>query len=115
MAVICSVIIVLLSSVNLAKVNSLPDISPVKNAWPYSLMLGDIINSIEIPNNKEKIIFSSDLQIYLFLHSKEIIDNNYDLNISFLRNNEQLYTELTPNLEDNSVKLGIYLAENYNP
>lgn len=115
LAVICSLIIVLLTGVNLAKVNSLPDVSPAKNATPYSLMSGDIINSIEIPNNKEKIIFSSDLQIYLFLHSKEIIDNNFDLNIGILRNNEQLYTKLTPMVEDNSVKLGIYLSENYYP
>lgn len=115
LAVICSLIIVLLTGVNLAKVNSLPDVSPAKNATPYSLMSGDIINSIEIPNNKEKIIFSSDLQIFLFLHSKEIIDNNFDLNIGILRNNEQLYTKLTPMLEDNSVKLGIYLSENYYP
>ena len=115
LAVICSLIIVLLTGVNLAKVNSLPDVSPAKNATPYSLMSGDIINSIEIPNNKEKIIFSSDLQIFLFLHSKEIIDNNFDLNIGILRNNEQLYTKLTPMVEDNSVKLGIYLSENYYP
>lgn len=115
LAVICSLIIVLLTGVNLAKVNNLPDISPAKNATPYSLMSGDIINSIEIPNNKQKIIFSSDLQIYLFLHSKEIIDNNFDLNIGILRNNEQLYTKLTPMVEDNSVKLGIYLSENYYP
>ena len=115
LAVICSLIIVLLTGVNLAKVNNLPDVSPAKNATPYSLMSGDIINSIEIPNNKEKIIFSSDLQIYLFLHSKEIIDNNFDLNIGILRNNEQLYTKLIPMVEDNSVKLGIYLSENYYP
>lgn len=115
LAVICSLIIVLLTGVNLAKVNSLPDVSPAKNATPYSLMSGDIINSIEIPNNKEKIIFSSDLQIFLFLHSKEIIDNNFDLNIGILRNNEQLYTKLTPMVEDNSVKIGIYLSENYYP
>lgn len=115
LAVICSVIFVLLTGVNLAKVNNLPDLSAAKNATPYSLMAGDIINSIEIPNNKEKIIFSSDLQVYLFLHSKEIIDNKYDLYLGILRDGKQLYTKLTPTIDNNSVKLGIYLAENYYP
>lgn len=115
-AIICSIIIVILTGVSLPKVNGFSDLSPAKNASPYSLEEGDIINSISIPKSKDSIIFTSDLQIYLFLHSKEIIENKYDIDVGIIRGNEQIFTTITPIIdENNSVKLGIYLSENYYP
>ena len=116
LAIICSLIVVGLTGVNLAKVSSVPEDSPARIAEPYALEANDIINNVQFNGYNEKIIFSSDLQLFLFLHSDEIRENNYDLNIGFVRDNVEYRTVLKPNFNDGSMaKIGIYLSENVMP
>ena len=117
LALICGVVLVLYSGVDLPIVSVVQDDGPASRAMPYSIDVGDEIIRLETPFDKKNIVFSKDVVLFLAMHNDDFVELKHPLGVVLKRNNEILKTVVYPSLTDDIDRaiVGISIGKKYFP
>lgn len=117
LAMICGIVLVLYSGVDLPIISVVKDDGAASKAAPYTLNVGDEILRLETPFDKKDIVFSKDVVIFLAMHNEDFIELKHPLGVVFKRDNEIHKTIIFPSLTDDIDRavIGISIGKQYYP